>query len=138
MNKQTHIILLIVLGVSISQCNSILYTVFPKIGQKQYDLFLSHRHKESITIAWYIYEISNIINRIIWCYAVVVLSRDYRRRLYYVGIIFMCYYFSNLLCYLWDRNTSVLTSVLVYGATFAGIMQFFLPKRKKYETINST
>lgn len=132
--KAKKITLLIIVGMSLSQFNSILYRISPRISQMKYDLFWSPTYHESLPVAWYVFEIGNILNRVIWCYAFCVVAKLYNRKLYYAGVVFLFNYLSQIILYAWDRNTNIISSCLVYGATFAVVIQFLIPKAKKDET----
>jgi len=136
--KAKKITLLIIIGMSLSQFNSILYRISPRISGIQYDLFWSPTYHQNLSVAWYVYEIANILNRVIWCYVFCVLAKLYNRKLYYAGLVFLFYYLSQFILYAWDRNTNIVSSCLVYGATFAVVIQFLIPKAKKDEASKIT
>jgi hypothetical protein len=139
MSLTKKITLLVLFGISISQSISILYRIYPQIAIDKYDFFYSPRYREKITYAWFIYEIANIINRVIWCYAFSSIAKLVSKRLYYVGMLFMAYYLLQLLFYLWDRNTNALSSVLTYGSILIALLQFLIPaKTKMNEASNLT
>ena len=135
---EKNIILLILFGVSISHLNPVLSRIYPQVDIDQYDLFLSPRYRQSMTISWYVFEITNIINRIIWSYALLACAKRFlSRKAFYISCFLFFYYLSQVWFYIWDRCTNALSITLVFGFVFAAILLIFVSLKSNSDEANN-
>lgn len=135
-NFEKKITLLILFGISISHLNPLLSHIYPRVDVSQYDWFLSPRYHQNLTISWYVFEITNIINRVIWSYAFLMCAKRFlSRKTFYISCFLFFYYLSQVWFYIWDRCTNAISITLVFGFVFAAIMLIFVSlKNDKDET----
>jgi len=130
MNRIVIVIgLLLFTGLALCEISSILYRFRPETANIYYDLFLSPSYHFKITVLWYIYELANILNRIIWCYCFAFVALKYSRNLYWVGITFVFYQFTQFFFYIWNRNSSFVSNFFVYVCMLFVILEIVIPSR---------
>ena len=83
-----------------------------------------------MSVLWYIYEIANIVNRILWCFAFSVVALKFSIKLYWIGVTFLLYEFSQFFFYIWNRNTSFTSNIFVYVTMLVVAVEILLPAKK--------
>ena len=116
-------------GLLLTETSAILYRMYPETANIEYDLFLSKKFHFKISVLWYIYELTNIINRVIWAYVFTLVSLKYSRNLYWVGVTFMLYECSQFFFYIWNRNTSLISNILVYVCMGFIVLEILIPSK---------
>lgn len=138
MNRLTkYLILLLFLGLALSEVHGLVFYFFPQTETKQYKAFLDPEYKEQITLLWYIYEMAQIANRLIWALALTQIVSLISHRLFRVGVVFMIYYSAQLLFYVYNRNTSFLSNYILYACMIMILINVFISEKSpgKYRSI---
>ncbi len=138
-DKQTrNIAILLFFGLLLSTSYKLVSFLYPNTAVIEYRLWLNKNHKETITVLWYMYELSGIINRLIWAYALCQVAANIYNKLFKISIVFLCYYISQLILYLWDRNSTPFYNYVIYIAMAEVLYNILKPEKKqgKYVSIN--
>ena len=104
--------LLFLAGIFLSELPIIVYYFYPQTAELEYNLFLSGKYDQKMTVLWYMYELAELINRMIWAYAFCKVSSIISYKLFKIGMVFIFYNFIQVLFYLWNRNSSGISNLL--------------------------
>lgn len=119
-------------GIFLSELPVIIHKLYPQTAEIEYSLFLDNKVEQKITVLWYLYEISDLLNRMIWAYAFCKLASFISVKLFKVGMTFVFYYASQFVLYLWNRNSSGISNWCVIGCIiFVLYFLIFWPDREK-------
>lgn len=121
---------LLVIGFILCDIHSVILSTYPQTEFIKHDLFLSKSFHLKLPVIWYIYELTNMLNKIIWCYVIAEVGLKISRRLFWIGITFLLYQISQFFFYLWDRNTSFFSNIIVYCCTAILIVEILMPGKK--------
>lgn len=127
---------LLIMAIAISEIHIVVLKLFPQTGMIEKAFWLDKNHKEKISVIWYIYELSNIVNKMIWMYCFMKVSKLVSHKLANVIIVFFGYYITQLAFYVWDRNTVLFSNFIVYIYVGIAILILFIPSRKGGKLIN--
>lgn len=123
--------ILLFLGLALSEVHSLVYYLKPETAKIEFDLFLEKAYKQKLTVLWYLYELSGLLNRIIWAYVLCRISNKISFKLYKISVVFFGYHISQFLLYIWNRNTSFIVNWVLYTAMFLIILEIILPDKKQ-------
>ena len=99
------ITLMLIAGLAICETHTIVGFFYPRVNAIEYtDLWIGNYH-EPITLAFYMYEVENYLAWIVWAIAFSIVAREVSQQLSNIILIFMVYFFTQLMLYLYDRNT---------------------------------
>lgn len=126
-----NITLLIVCVPLLCEFHTVLGIYYPEINIRQYDLWLSKNYHEQITVAYYLYELENILAWVIWFFAFAKVAKLVSYRLFNVILIFVLYFITQLLFYVWNRNTSFTSNLITYLYMALAVIFLFLPGKSK-------
>ena len=121
--------ILLVAGLFICDLHSIILRAFPETANIQYDLFLSKSFHLKLPVIWYIYELTNLLNKIIWCYVITEIGLRVSKKLFWIGITFLLYQITQFFFYIWDRNTSFFSNIIVYCCIGILIVEILMPSK---------
>lgn len=121
---------LLVTGLCICDIHSIILRAFPITANIQYDLFLSKSFHLKLPVIWYIYELANMLNKIIWCYVIAEIGLKISRKLFWIGVTFLLYQITQFFFYVWDRNTSFFSNIIVYCCVIVLVIEILMPNKK--------
>lgn len=127
---------LLVIGVILTDIHSLIHHFFPQTAEIEYVLWLDKSYKEKITVLWYFYEITSIINHIIWCYVFARVAGLISHRLFMIAIVFFVYYTTQFAFYIYNRNTVFFSNIIVYIYMSVAILFLLLPSKKGGKLIN--
>jgi len=130
-----RIAILLIVGIAICDLHSIIWKLWPQTEFIEYDLFLSKKFHLKMNVLWYMYEISNMLNKIIWCYVLTVVGAKVSSKLFFIGLTFLLYQVTQFFFYLWDRNTSFWSNIIVYCFIGIAIVEIFIPDKKMAKVI---
>jgi hypothetical protein len=129
--------ILLVTGICICDVHSVIKFFWPQTQDINYNLFLSPKYHDSQNVLWYMFELGNILNKIIWCYilascGLLIASFGFpvARKLFWIGLIFFGYQITQFCFYIWNRNTSFHSNIMVYCAILAGVVEIVWPDKK--------
>jgi hypothetical protein len=122
---------ILLIGLSLSEAQRVVYFIYPQSATIEYDLFLSKNYHLKMSALWYIFEISNILNRIIWAYVLCRVVEKVSFTLFKIAIVFLVYQFTQFFFYIWDRNTSFISNLCVYFAMGFIILEILIPEKKR-------
>lgn len=125
-----QVVILLFLGLGLSEISSLIYWLYPQTAIIQYDLFLDRGYKQKLTVLWYIYELTNILDRILWAYCFCRISELASRKLFFVCMIFFWYRISQFLFYVWNRNTSFMANYVLYTSMALIIVELLWTNKK--------
>lgn len=128
---ENRIITLFLLGFVVTEIHGFIYFMWPETYNITYDLFWSKDYNEKLSVLWYVHELSGILNKIIWAYAVAKMGTLVSTKLFYIGIVFFCFYVVGFFFYMWDRNTSFLRNYLIYTVMANLIITICIPEKKQ-------
>lgn len=101
--------------------------IYPQTAIIKTDLFFSSSYKNPQTILWYVYELGQLLDKIIWTFIIIKILKfvalnylSEKERLIIVKlvkamIVFMLYYFSQIVEYFWNRNNSLEVNLVLYA-----------------------
>lgn len=89
-----------------------------------------------MNVLWYMYEISNMLNKIIWCYVLAAIGAKISIKLFWIGVTFILYQITQFFFYLWDRNTSFGSNIVVYCCIGIAILEIFIPEKRLAKIVN--
>lgn len=124
------IAILLVIGLCISDIHSVILRLWPNTEYIKYDLFLSKSFHLQLPVIWYIYELANLLNKIIWCYVIAEIGLRFSKKLFWIGATFFLYQITQFFFYLWDRNTSFFSNIIVYCCIVILIVEILMPTKK--------
>jgi hypothetical protein len=130
-NEIVFLSCLLLFGLFLSEVQTIVYFLYPASATIEYDLFLSKTYHLKMSALWYIYELSNILNKIIWAYVFCRIAERVSWMLFKIAIVFLVYEFTQFFFYLWDRNTSFISNLCVYFAMAFIILEILIPEKKR-------
>lgn len=125
-----QMVILLFIGLGLSEISSLIYFLWPNTAKIEFDLFLDRAYKQKLTVLWYIFELGQILNRILWAYAFCRISERISHKLHIVSVIFFWYYISQFLFYVWNRNTSFMANYFLYTAMGLIFIEMFVPNKK--------
>lgn len=108
------ITLFLLLGLALSEIHMFILKFYPQTAIIERSFWLDKNHNEKISLVWYVYEVSNILNRMIWVFCFASVANLISHRLCNVIIVFFFYYLTQFLFYIWDRNTVLFSNFIVY------------------------
>lgn len=108
------LIILLLVGLALTEVHGLIYFFWPQTSQIEYDLFLDKSYHNKITVLWYVYEMANILNRIIWALVLAKISTHVSFKMFKVGVVFVGYYICQFIFYVVNRNTSYLANYCLY------------------------
>lgn len=123
--------ILLLIGLAFCEAHSFVLWLYPKTFYLEYNLYLDKSYKMKINVLWYLYELANILNRAIWCYVLYDVSKRVSKKFSRVAAIFMFYQSTQILFYIWNRNTSFLNNYFVYSCMVLCIIALFLPGKRQ-------
>jgi len=129
-------VLLLVVGFIICNIHSFIWKFWPQTEFIQYDLWLSSKYHLKINVIWYVYEIANILNKIIWCYVLTAIGNKISIKLFWVGITLLGFQFTQFFFYIWNRNTSHLNNIIVYCFMWIAFLEIFIPEKRLGKIVN--
>jgi hypothetical protein len=127
---------LLLIGIALTDIHMVVLFFYPDTAELTYSLWLDKNYNEEITVLWYIYELSNVLKNIIWCYAFAKVAQIISYKLFNILLVFFFYYLTQFAFYIWDRNTSFFSNIIVYIYMTVAIFPFFLPTKKGGKLIN--
>jgi hypothetical protein len=127
---------LLLIGIALTDIHMVVLFLYPNTAELTYSLWLDKNYNEEITVLWYIYEISNILKNIIWCYAFAKVAHLISYKLFKILLIFFFYHITQFAFYVWDRNTVFFSNIIVYIYMTLAILFFFMPHKKGGKLIN--
>lgn len=130
-NEIVFLSCLLLFGLLLSEVQTIVYFLYPQSATIEYDLFLSKTYHLKMSSLWYIYELSNILNKIIWAYVFCRITEKISWMLFKIAIVFLVYEFTQFFFYIWDRNTSFISNLCVYFAMGFIILEILIPEKKR-------
>lgn len=132
MSKKSAVLIAVLLfsGLIITEIPTLLRILFPETATIEYNLFIQKSYHEQITVLWYIYELGQILNRLIWAYAFCQLAKIISNKLFYIGVTFFVYQTFNFFFYIWDRNSSSLNNSILYCIVLIVIIEIIIPNKK--------
>ncbi len=98
-NFSIQIAILLFLGLALSEISSLVYYIWPQTAVIEFDLFIQRSFKQKISVLWYIFELANILDRIIWAYALFRVAAKISYRLEGIALVFFGYYIIQFLLY---------------------------------------
>lgn len=131
-----RIAILLIVGLFICDLHSLIWKLWPQTEFIQYDLFLSPKFHLKMNVLWYIYELANMLNKIIWCYVLASIGGKISIKLFWVGVTFLLYQITQFFFYLWDRNTSFASNVVVYCFIGIAFLEIFIPEKRLGKIVN--
>jgi len=117
-------------GLFLSEVSTIISKVWPRTAYIEYNLFFDKKVTERISVLWYIYELSALLNRVIWAYAFCRVAIIVSDRLFKVGVAFMFYQVGQCIFYCWDRNSSFGINLFLYAAMAVYLFFIFFKKSR--------
>ncbi len=120
---------LLIIGLAICDLHSIIWKLWPQTEFIEYDIFWSKNFHLKMNVLWYLYEFSNMINKMIWCYVLAIIGLRISAKIFWIGVTFLGYQITQFFFYLWDRNTSFGSNVVVYCFIGIAIVQIFIPEK---------
>lgn len=127
---------LLIFSILITELHTLVYYIFPITANVQINLWIDRSYDNPVTVLWYIYELMNILRDAIWCYAFAMVATMVSYRLYKVLIIIFFYHITQLLFYVWNRNTSLFSNIIVYFYMSLAIIYLFIPDKKDGKIVN--
>lgn len=136
LSKQLSVLLF--LGIMCCNISSVIYVFWPETAKIEYILWLDKGHKQKLSVLWYIFELSNILNDFIWTFVLSKVAYKVSYRLFHVSLVFMAYRVTQFYFYVWNRNTTVWSNYIVYLFMALVLIYIFLPERQlgKYRDID--
>lgn len=127
---------LLCLALALCEIHMVVLKFYPIESSKEYAFWLDKNHKEKISSVWYIYEVSNILSKLIWAFCFSKVADLVSHRLSKVLIVFIIYYITQLIFYVWDRNTLLFSNLIVYIYVGMAILFLFIPAKRGGKLIN--
>lgn len=121
---------LLFLGMLLGELHQVVYFYYPETAVIEYALWLDKSYVEKITVLWYLFELSNIIDKVIWAFVLAKISMMVSRRLFKVCVVFIFYYLTQFGFYIWNRNTSAWANNIIYLYMVCIVIYIFIPDRK--------
>ena len=124
-------------GILLSELPVIIHRLYPQTAEIEYNLFLDKGCAQKITVLWYLYELSALVNRMIWAYAFCKVALLISERLFKVGMTFVFYYASQFVLYVWNRNSSGFSNLcVIICISFVLYFLILWPDKKKGKIID--
>lgn len=136
MSFSVRIAVILVASLVIGDLHSVIWKIWPQTEFITYDLFWSKNFHLKLNVLWYIYELGNLLNKMIWSYVVASVGLRISAKIFWIGIIFLGYWFTQFFFYMWDRNTSFVSNVVVYCFILAEIAMIFIPEKRLAKIIS--
>jgi hypothetical protein len=105
---------LLFIGLALSEVHKLVYFIWPQSSVLEYDLFLSKTYHEKITVSWYVYELGAIFEKMIWATVLCKIAPLLSLKFFKVCVVFLIYSGSQLLFYIYNRNTSFASNYFLY------------------------
>lgn len=127
-----RMILLLVLGLALNSISTLVGWAMPEtVNIYVGNIYFDKNYKApSVTVLYYIYELAPYVDNVIRAYVFYRLSSLVSYRLTKVAFWFAIYYGVQVLFYLWNRNTSGLSNLVVLIAIVLMLLQIVLPYKK--------
>lgn len=119
-----------VISLALCDIHSVIKLFYPKTATITYDLFISGSYHHPQTVLWYMFELANLLNKIIWCYILAAFGKKIHPKLFWMGIILLCYEITQFFFYIWNRNSSFMSNAMVYCAVGVAIIEIFWPTKR--------
>lgn len=117
------IALILITGICVCYIHTIIAFFWPEIKKIEYNLWISKDYNERITVAFYMYEIENILCWSIWFYGFSLCAKMHSKRLHKAIFLFCVYFLIQMSFYILDRNTTVHRNLI---ADFILILSIFI------------
>lgn len=128
-------IILLIASRLLCEAHRAIYWLWPETAKIEYNLFLSKAFDQKITVLWYVYELTNILNNVIIYFVVFKIIGRLSNKLS-MGVLVL--FFGSVLqafLYAWDRNTSIGNDILTYFYITALIIILIPDKKGKIKHI---
>lgn len=99
-------------------------------------LWFDKDYTEAITIPWYIYELTNIFNKGVWIFCFAMAARLINEKLYMVLIIYFFAHCLTFIGYIYNRNSSYFSEIIMYIAIIFPMFGLFFPSKRKAKIIS--
>lgn len=122
-------------GLLLCETQSIVRILYPETEVQEYSLWLSNNYKEKITLLWYMYEMAGILNRAIWIFCFAMTAKMVSYRLFKILFLFFCYEMTQFLFYIYNRNSSFFSNIILYIYMGLAIIFLLTPDKKQGKII---
>ena len=127
-----------ILGITIVNIHTWVGYRYPFIydNTKTVVLWKNKAYKEPLTIAFYMYEIEQLIAWVVVLFGVWVAIRRKSIILCQVILILMLYFLTQICFYVYDRNSSEDSNNIVYIYIVVAFFYIFIPDKKQSKVIH--
>lgn len=124
--------------VSILLCDThiFIYYKFRETADIGCDLFLDPTYHYEQTILYYIHDLMLMFKDIVWAFCFAKVADLVSHKLYRVLIVMFSFHLTQFVFYVWNRNTTFISNIIVYIYIVVAIVCLFLPDKKGGKLIN--
>lgn len=137
----TRLILVLLLGLGLHEVSNLIFYFNPNTANIYPEhLYLDRGYQQpKISVLYYFYELTPYIDNVIKSAISYRIAVTISPRLGMVFLVFVGLYLTQVLFYVWDRNTSILANYCLYSAIFLICMSIIYPDKEvgKYRRIKT-
>lgn len=121
----------LIIGLILSEVDQIFYWLSPTLSiTPSQHLYLDHAYSIPITPVYYVYELSDNVNKMIWALVLAIVAVKINYKFYLIACVFLFFRFIQIPFYLINRNSSFVNNIFVYAAMVVMIIVWVKPFRK--------
>lgn len=126
----------LMLSTLLCDLHMIVYYKWNETAQIKTDLFISPSFHYKQTVAWYLYDMTRFIRDAVWVFCFAQVANLVSHRLGKILTVFFFYHLTQFAFYLWDRNSSFFSNIIVYIYMCVAIVYMFIPSKKGGKLFN--
>jgi len=128
--------IVLVFGLFLSELDQIFYLLYPKESiSPSKNLYMDSSYTTPITPVYYMYELTDIINKSIWAFVLCLISAKLNYKFYLTACVFLFFRLSQIPFYIINRNSSFLNNIVLYVSLILTLAIWVKPFRKSAKII---
>jgi hypothetical protein len=121
----------LIIGLALSEVDQIFYWLCPAVSiTPSQHLYLDNAYNIPITPVYYVYELSDNVNKMIWALVLAIVAIKINYKFYLIACVFLFFRFIQIPFYIINRNSSFLNNIFVYAAMAVMIFVWVKPFHK--------
>lgn len=129
--------ILLILGNIIGEIPFFISIVYPETTEISYtDIWVNKSFQEEITVISFMSGIKDVLVWVIWFFAFARFVLLFSYQMYYIILVWVGYFITQLAFFVWNRNSSIYSNLIVYLYMGLTILILLFPTKKGGKIIN--
>lgn len=129
--------ILLIVGNIIGEIPFFVSIIYPETTEIFYtDIWVDKSYDEKITVISFMSGIKDVLVWVIWFFAVARFVVLFSYQMYYIFLVWVIYFITQLAFFVWNRNSSIYSNLIVYLYMGLSIAMLLFPSKKGGKIIN--